>query len=412
MAGLLRPLGALHDYKWRIVLYLWLLCFLNYVDRSNIFVLFPVLRDEFSLTGKELGLIGSVFLWVYSLASPFTGFLGDRFTRKSVILVSLAVWSLITFLTGLAHSTAALLTYRALMGLAEAAYFPAALAMLSDYHRKETRSTAISIHQSGLYVGYMLGGAFSAILAERYGWRFPFYLLGVLGIAAVVLFAKALKEPTRGAAEESPAQSGYIAPRRKAAETLADLKACPTALALAVVHFGVLSVAWTIFQWAPFFIHEKFHLGLAMAGVQSTTALQIPSVLGILTGGLIADRLMRRGIRGRMTTLITGLAFGAPFLGLLGWGGTLTLALVGLAGFGFFKGFFDGNGPPAIYDIVHPGSRSFTYGIFNSISGISSGFAVLVVGALLMMARRLGRAAGAALIVLYLVYLAVNLRHL
>lgn len=375
--------GVSPRYKWWVVGFLWVLCLLNYVDRSNIFVLFPLLQEEFSLTGTELGLIGSVFLWVYSASSPFAGFLGDRFTRRGVILVSLGVWSVITFATGLAQSTGMLLLFRGLMGLSEAAYFPAALSLLSDYHGRDTRSTAISIHQSGIYIGYMAGGAFSAVVAQHFGWRLPFYLLGGLGLALVFVFARLLREPARGAAEEVPPNAvGAPAEMRGTGETLRDLLSTPTAVALAVVHFGVLSVAWVIFSWAPYFVHEKFHLTLAAAGVQSTVALQIPSVLGIMAGGLIADRLMRRGIRGRMSTLVLGLLLGAPFLALLGWGAALPLALLGLGGFGFFKGFFDGNGPPAIYDVVHPGSRSFAYGIYNSISGISSGFAVLLVGTL------------------------------
>jgi MFS family permease len=368
----------LGQYKWRVVGYLWLVCFLNYVDRSSIFALFPLLRQEFSLTGTELGLIGSVFLWVYSASSPVAGLFGDRFARKNVVLASLGIWSAITCLTGMVRSASQLLFCRGLMGLAEAAYFPAALALLSDYHSRQTRSTAISVHQSGLYIGYLGGGALAGILAERYGWRFPFYVFGAVGIAALALFGKVLKEAPRGIAEEA----GLPSRKQAIQETLCDLIACPTAVALAVVHFGVLSVAWIIFAWAPYFIHEKFQSSLAMAAVQSTTALQIPSVIGILTGGAIADRLMRRGIHGRMATLVAGLALGAPFLVLLGWGNGLYLALGGLIGFGFFKGFFDGNGPPAIYDVVHPDSRSSAYGIFNSISGLSSGFAVLLVGAL------------------------------
>jgi len=360
---------------------LWLLCLLNYIDRSSIFVLFPPLQREFSLSGIELGLISSVFLWVYSAASPFAGFLGDRYTRRSVILVSLGTWSAITFLTGLAQSTGMLLVFRALMGLSEAAYFPAALSMLSDYHGRDTRSTAISIHQSGIYVGYMVGGAFSAVVAQYFGWRFPFYILGGLGFVLAFVFARLLREPPRGAAEDvrGGAAVGRVS-KRLAGETLRDLVSTPTAVTLAVVHFGVLSVAWVVFSWAPYFVHEKFHLTLAAAGVQSTVALQIPSILGIMVGGLIADRLMRRGISGRMSTLTAGLLLGTPFIALLGWGWGLLVTLLGLAGFGFFKGFFDGNGPPAIYDVVHPGSRSFAYGIYNSISGISAGCAVLFVG--------------------------------
>lgn len=373
----------MRGYKWILVGYLWLICLLNYADRSSIFAIFPPLRQEFSLTGAQLGLIGSVFLWVYSISSPFAGFLGDRFKRKNVVLSSLAIWSAITWITGLVRSVPQLLFCRGLMGVSEAAYFPAALALLSDYHGRETRSTAISIHQSGLYIGYLGGGAMAGILAERFGWRFPFSIFGALGIAALLFFSQVLKEPVRGSAEQAaPGQAGTPSSQRPIGETLRDLVSCPTAIALAIAHFGVLSVAWIIFAWSPFYVHEKFQLSLAAAAVESATALQIPSVFGILMGGLLADWLMRRGSGGRMTTLILGLVFGAPFLAVLGWAASSRLAMAGLAGFGFFKGFFDGNGPPAIYDVVHPASRSTVYGIFNSIAGVSSGFGVLLVGAL------------------------------
>jgi MFS family permease len=376
MTPFARSTGWIREYRWQIVIYLWLICFLNYVDRSAIFTLLPLVGRDLSMTGTELGLIGSVFLWVYSIASPFAGALGDRFARKNVILAGLAIWSVVTALTALSHSSSQLLFYRALMGLAEAAYFPAALALLSDYHGQKSSSTAVSIHQSAIYVGYLGGGSLAGIIGQVYGWKPPFLLFGCAGLISVVLFSFLLKEAPQSQAAARSKKSGKL----NLLQTAREIYSCPTAVALALAHFGILSVAWIIFAWAPFYIHERFSLTLAQAAVHSTLSLQIPSIFGILAGGLMADRLMRRTRHGRMATLIAGLLCGAPFLMMLGWGTSQALALVGLAGFGFFKGFFDGNGPPAIYDVVHPRSRSSVYGMFNAIAGVSSGFGVLLVG--------------------------------
>ncbi|MGB8590547.1 MAG: MFS transporter [Candidatus Acidiferrales bacterium] len=374
----MKILSWISQYRWRVVFYLWLVCLLNYVDRSSVFVLFPVFQQQFSMSGTELGLIGSVFLWVYSLSSPLAGAIGDHISRKTVILVSLGLWSGVTLLTGLAHSTRELLFWRAMMGVTEAFYFPAALAMLSDYHGRETRSTAISIHQSGIYIGYLVGGSLTAVLAELHGWRLPFYLLAAIGFLGVLLFSKLVNEPFRGAAEE--VHANFPTPKRSLLGALHDFSKCPTLIALGIVHLIVLPAAWVVFSWAPYFIHNKFSLGLSEAALNSTGALQFPSIAGIVIGGIIGDRLMRRGTRGRMLVLTAGLLFGSPFLLLAGWGRHLWPSLVGLAGFGFFKALFDGNGASAIYDVVHPSNRAFAYGLINSLAGISSGFSVLLVG--------------------------------
>ncbi len=392
------------QYRWRIVFYLWIVCVLNYMDRSSVFVLYPVLRQKFSMSSTELGLIGSIFLWVYSLTSPLAGAIGDRISRKTMILGSLGLWSGVTLLTGMARSSHEFLLYRALMGVMEALYFPAALAMLSDYHGRETRSTAISIHQSGLYIGYFVGGSVTAALTGFGGWRLPFYLLGATGILGVLVFSKLVKEPLRGAAEELPASAPT--PKRSLSQTLREFSRCPTLVALGIVHLIVLPAAWVVLSWAPYFIHNKFSLGLTEAAFKSTGALQFPSILGIIIGGILGDRLMRRGIRGRMLMLTAGLVLGSPFLVFAGWGHHLWMALVGLAGFGFFKALFDGNGASTIYEVVHPSNRAFAYGLINSLAGISSGFSVLLVG---MLENRFGMSnLFASICLLYVVSAAIT----
>lgn len=145
-------------YPWVLVALLWFVFLLNYLDRQVIFSVFPLLQKNLKLTDLELGLLSASFLWVYAIASPLTGYLADRFGRKKVIVASLMVWSVMTWATGKARNFGELLAVRGLMGVSEAAYLPAGLAMIADHHSERTRSLATGIHYSGAYLGIVLGG--------------------------------------------------------------------------------------------------------------------------------------------------------------------------------------------------------------------------------------------------------------
>src|SRR5438128_3572998 len=156
-------------YAWLLIALLWVVGLLNYLDRQVIFSVFPLLQSEFRLSDAELGLLTPAFLWVYGILSPFAGFLADRGSRKKIIIASLAVWSVVTWLTGHASNFPQLLIARALMGISEACYIPAALALIADYHSERTRSLATGLHQSGLYVGIILGGGAGGWIGQNYG---------------------------------------------------------------------------------------------------------------------------------------------------------------------------------------------------------------------------------------------------
>ena len=151
------------------------------------------------MTDAQFGLLTSVFLWVYALLSPSAGYLADRFSRSRVIIGSLFVWSAVTWLTAHAHDFNQLLVARALMGVSEACYIPAALALITDYHRGPTRSLATGLHMSGLYAGAALGGL-GGVLAENFKWQSAFNLFGAIGVVYSVLLIFALRE-TRPTAE-------------------------------------------------------------------------------------------------------------------------------------------------------------------------------------------------------------------
>jgi len=191
-------------YKWWVVFMLWFVCFFNYADRQAITSVFPLLKREFGFGDIQLGLVGSAFAWVYAAGAPMAGLIADRLARNRLIVIACIVWSFFTLATAWCGSIASLVTVRALTGLGETFYFPAAMALLSDYHSHETRSRALSLHQSAVYAGTILGSWMAAVLAESHGWRAPFLLFGPIGVLLAILLSRLLREPPRGMSEENP----------------------------------------------------------------------------------------------------------------------------------------------------------------------------------------------------------------
>src|SRR5690606_8558370 len=180
---------------------LWLVCFFNYADRQAIFSVFPLLREEMGLSNVQLGIVAGAFMWVYAAFGPIAGLIGDRLSRKSLILGGFFFWSVVTIATALSTQYWHLVLFRALEGLGEAFYFPAAMSMVADYHGPRTRSRAMAIHQSSVYAGTIAGGTVAGVMGQFYGWRSGFYLFGTAGVALAVLLFFFLREPERGASE-------------------------------------------------------------------------------------------------------------------------------------------------------------------------------------------------------------------
>jgi MFS family permease len=368
------------NYKWAVVFMLWFICFFNYADRQAIFSVFPTLEKEFGLTGFQKGLVGSSFIWVYVAFAPFAGLIGDKFKRKTLILAGLAFWSLVTGLTGISTAFWHLVTFRALEGFGEAFYFPASMSLISDYHSKETRSRAMSLHQSSVYAGTIGGGAFAGFMAEYYGWRLGFYVFGALGILLSIGLVKFIREPLRGASEINAASVEAEQKPLRVKEVLLEILRTPTALALMAVFFCANFVALVFLTWMPSFLNEKFHMNLAMAGLTGTAFLQIASVLGVLTGGALADQLARHKASGRITAQIIGLICGTPFIFLTGWTLSIPVLIIAMTGFGFFKGIYDANIFASLYDVIRPRARATAAGIMISVGWTGGAIAQIATG--------------------------------
>jgi len=355
---------------------LWAVCFFNYADRQAIFSVFPLLGTQLHLSSVQLGIVGGSFMWVYALFGPFAGWLSDRFSRSSIILGALIFWSLTILATALARSFAELTLVRALGGFGEAFYFPAAMSLISDYHGPATRSRAMSLHQSSVYFGSIAGGTISGVLGQYYGWRSSFLFFGAAGIVLGLLLVLVLKEPVRGMADvletRTAKQSGIVKEFR---EVLGNRMVQVLILAFIGANF----VAVVFLTWLPTFLYQKFHMSLSMAGFNSTVYIQIASVLGVLTGGVLADAFHKKSRSGRMITQALGLLCGVPFLFLTGSTASIALLIVAMIGFGYFKGIYDANIFASLYDVVAVEHRGAAAGILNSLGWLGAGFAPIAV---------------------------------
>jgi len=362
-------------YKWWVVGMLWLVCFFNYADRQSIFSVFPLLKTALRLSDFELGIAAASFMWVYALFGPVAGWLGDRFSRKRLILGALVFWSVVTASTSLAHNLWQLTLCRALGGLGEAFYFPASMSLIGDYHPDSTRSRAMSLHQSSVYAGTIAGGACSGWLAEHYVWRPMFACFGFLGIALALLLWGLLREPARGPADKKSAAGQPLVP------VLRGLLANRLVVLLILAFIGANFVALVFLTWMPSYLYRNFGMNLSMAGWNATAYLQTASVLGVLTGGVLADWLSRRRRGARAITQSIGLACGVPFLFLTGHTRSVPVLGAAMACFGYFKGLYDANIFASLYDVVGVEVRAAAAGLLNSLGWLGAGFAPVAVAA-------------------------------
>jgi MFS family permease len=385
------------NYKWWVVAMLWLISFFNYADRQAIFSVFPLLEREMNLTPVQLGLLGSAFAWVYGLGAPFAGMIVDRVRRKTAILGGLHTWSLICIATVTSSNFRHLFFWRAAEGLGETFYYPASMSLISDYHGRDTRSRAMGLHQTSVYMGTIGGGFFAGLIGQYYGWRWSFIVFGGLGVLLGMFLNRYLVEPARGAAEAASktCSAGLSGPRSAALkgppysfETRLSLPAflalvgrTPTLLCLMGTFMCANFVAVVLLSWMPKFLYDKFNLGLAMSGLTATIFVQLASMAGAPVGGWLADAWRRRTPRGRLAVQTIGVLGGAPFVVLCGLTSSVGMLIVALTAWGFFKGLYDANIFASVFDVVRPQARGTAAGFMNAVGWLAGGgSAPIVIG--------------------------------
>ena len=356
------PLPAWLRSVWLPVALLVPVALLNYLDRQMLATMkSSMVADVAGLqTDAQWGFVLACFKWIYALLSPVGGYIADRFSRRWVIAVSLFAWSAVTWATGHVTSYDQLVATRALMGVSEAFYIPAALALIADLHAGPTRSRAVGIHQTGIYLGLILGGFAGHVADEpNLGWRWAFGAAGLVGILYALPLVCLLHDPPRPVSDH-----GDISPRAAVGELVRNRD-----FLLLVVAFTLPAIAgWVIKDWMPVILKNRFALSQGAAGTTAVVWVQVASIVGAVLGGLLADRWMQRSVRGRVYTSAIGMALFLPALLGLGNPGTVTMAIAMLVVFGIGWGFFDSNNMPILSQVTRPEVRATGYGIMNLVS--------------------------------------------
>lgn len=364
-------------YPWLVVALLWVVALLNYMDRQML----STMQDAMKLDIVELqkaeafGALMAVFLWIYGLVSPFAGVVADRVSRKKLVVGSLFVWSAVTYLMGYASDFTQLYWLRALMGVSEALYIPSALSLIADWHEGKSRSLAIGIHMTGLYVGQAVGG-FGATIAATFSWHSTFYWFGIIGIAYSVVLALLLHDKPKVVDAVAASPNPATLMKKESLWRGLSVVLSTWAFWVILIYFAVPSLpGWATKNWLPTLFEKNLGLDMALAGPMSTITIAASSFVGVLLGGVLSDKWVLRNIRGRIYTSAIGLGMTIPALVLLGFGHSV-VAVVGagmLFGIGF--GMFDANNMPILCQIISAKYRATAYGIMNMV-GVFAGAAV------------------------------------
>ena len=362
-------------YKWVVVGMVWMIACLNYTDRMTIFTVFPVLKKELFLSDITLALIGSSFLWVYAIFSPIGGYLGDRFSRRTVILGSLVVFSVITFATGLARSGNQLIGFRCLLGVSEAVFLPPALAYIASYHFDETRSLANSIALSGLTTGAGLGSWYGGFMTEHYSWRSGFFVLGGVGVLTALIAAQVLRRDS----VVMPTGQRPVTIEAFGRKILAILKT-PTAASLIFLAFALSLTSWPTHSWLPTYLFEKFNLSLTQAGSAITLFAALPALLGGIAGGILADRWSKHDVRGRMAVQVIGFGVMAPTMLAIGFMPSARSVAADLLVYSVARGMLEGNSMPLFCSVLPANRWSMAYGLYNLAGTLAGSVGILLVG--------------------------------
>ena len=367
-------------YPWVVVALLGGVALLNYMDRQML----STMKDSMQVdiidlqSATNFGRLMAIFLWVYGLMSPISGIIADNLSRKKLIVGSLLVWSSVTYLMGLATTYDQVFWLRALMGVSEALYLPAGLSLIADYHTGGSRSLAVGIHMTGLYLGQAIGG-FGATLAAAYSWNTTFYWFGIIGIVYAFVLAVFLKDKKRVASEEAKEDTQ----KKPRANVLLSLKSLFTNPAFWVIllYFAIPSLpGWATKNWLPALFAESLGLPMAQAGPMATITIAFSSFVGVVFGGILSDRWVRKNIKGRIYTGAIGLSLTIPSLLLLGFGDSIFEVVSAGVLFGIGFGMFDANNMPILCQFVSVRQRATAYGVMNMVGVFAGAMITSVLG--------------------------------
>ncbi len=364
-------------YPWFVVGLLWVVALLNYMDRQMLSTMQMSIGEAITpiKDPANFGRLMAIFLWIYGFMSPVSGAVADRINRKWLIVGSLGVWSAVTLMMGFCDTFDQIYWLRALMGVSEALYIPAGLSLIADYFTGSSRSLAIGIHMTGLYAGQALGG-FGATVAHSYSWQGTFFTFGLGGIVYAIILMVFLREKRR--TEVEVASTKAISGRESVFKSFVLIF---SNIAFWVILFFFASSSlpgWATKNWLPTLFADSLGLDPSVAGPAATISIAVSSFIGVMIGGPVSDRWVKRNIRGRIYTSAIGMGMMIPSLVLIGMGHNMFAAIGAALFFGLGYGMFDANNMPILCQFVPARQRASAYGLMN-MTGVFAGALVTTV---------------------------------
>lgn len=361
--------------RWAVLVLLFLAGALNYADRTAFSAIFPLLQAELGMTDAQLGAIGTFFLWSYGAMSPLAGVAGDRFSRASLVTFSLFTWSLVTGATAFVTNTPQMFATRIALGLAEALYLPAAMALIAQHFSARLRGRALSVHVIGLQGGFVLGGYIAGYFGDRSGWRTPLILLCAAGLVLAAACHFLLKDRPKEDAEEAPSVAPL--PWREGFRILFRV---PSFYFLALEAMIISISAWVFAYWMPLYFRETFNLSLTEAGLYGTAALSAGMWVGTVSGGWLSDRVARGGEPRRMLSAAVCYLLAAPFLLCFLWAQSVAVITAAVFVFGVLQSLALSNSPPLWFAVLEPRVWARAVGVMNTMNCLTAGLGIFAAG--------------------------------
>ena len=382
-------------YKWEVVLLLWLAFFLNQADRQTFNIVLPQIQQHLGASDSLMGLLSTLFNVFYAVTVSFAGYFADRMSRSRQIWISTLIFSTATLLTGFSGGIFYFVLFRCFgMGVGQGLFGPTYTGLIAEYHDSRTRARAMSLHQTSYYIGVITCGFLAGKVAESLGWQYAFYIFGGLGVLLTAVLALRLrdKHAAAPAAAEKPQTEAEQVTLPNAIRAFFRV---PTAVCMLVAFCGLIFGLNGYLTWMPKYLKETFSLSLSSAGFHSMFWTHAAAFVGVLVAGALSDRLASRpgGGRNRLLLQAAGLILAAPCIVLMGLSGSFVTVCVALAGFGFFRAFFDAGTYVVLYDVIDSKYYSMTSAIMILFGFGIGALAPWVLG---IIGDRMGLSAGIA----------------
>lgn len=360
-------------YRWYLVGLLTTIAALNYADRSALAATLPPVRDELHMSPVMLGTAGSAFLWVYAICSPASGYFADRWPRSKMILWSVCAWSVVQILTGFVERSWQMIGVRALLGIAECAYVPAAIALTAEYHKHKTRAWAIGIQIAGYNLGVVLGAAVAGYIGDRWGWRAAFWTLGGCGLLLALVARSVLPHEARDLPEATRTPIRIV-------DAFRILLKIPTFNIVLVESTIISAGVWVFLFWLPLYFKDSFGLSLAAAGIAGTAGLQTSATVASLAGGFFSDRFAHRRRERRMLFQFLCFTSAIPMLMIFFGNPSFGAASVAILLFAFFRSLGSSNDNAVMCDVLPERVWSTAVGFTNAMNSGAGALGVILTG--------------------------------